>query len=289
MPDPIVSVEAIVLALLVSGVLAGIARRVGTLAADLGRVVAIGAGFYLGCGWLGIVPRWSIREDRDRLLILVIPAVWMVEIVGTLPRAPLWLVWTGRLVVAGLGTPVLLWGSVYLSTLWTPMVAVRVSVGIAAVEAMEWGLLAKLAHRGTDLSLSIAMAATLVAASVANALSGYLGAGEVGMVLSASVLGGAVARSRSVGIAVVGLASLLTTGHFFGELRADHAAILAAAPMLAWVPEAPGLRAISAKPRAILRVALVAVLVGGVVADAGRRFVEAGGFAVAAGTSAEGP
>ena len=107
------------------------------------------------------------------------------------------------------------------------------------------------------------------------------------MMLSASVLGGAVARSRSVGIAVVGLASLLTIGHFFGGLRADHAAILAAAPMLAWTPEAPGLRELSAKTRSILRVALVAVLVGGVVADAGRRFVEADGFAIAAG--AEGP
>lgn len=284
MPDPIAIAGAIVLALLVSGAIAGIAGRRGTLAAELGRVVAIGAGFYLGCGWLGIVPRWSIREDMDRLLILVMPAVLIVEIVGALPGTPRWLVRAGRLVVVGFGTPVLLRGSVYLSMTWTPSFAAFVFLAIAVVEAIGWILLAR---RGTDVSLSIAMAMIIGAASLSIALSGYLGAGEAGMVLSASVLGGAVARSRSVGVAVIGLASLLTIGHFFGGLRADHAAILAAAPMLAWAPEAPGLRRLPATARATLRTALVATIAAGVIADAGRRFVEAGGFAVAAG--AQGP
>ncbi len=281
MPDPIAIVGAVVLALVVSGAVAGIAGRFGRVASDLGRIVAVGAGFYLGCGWLGIVPRWSIREDMDRLLSLVMPAVLIVEVVEALPGRPRWLVRMGRLVVAGLGAPVLLRGSVYLSTSWTPTFAVLVFVAIGAVEAMEWSLVTQ---RGTDFSLSIAMAIIIGAASLSNALSGYLGAGEAGMVLSASVLGGSVARSRSIGVAIVGLASLLTIGHFFGGLSADHAATLAAAPMLAW---ATGLSRLPATARGVLRVALVAAVAAGVVADAGRRFVEAGGLAVAAG--AEGP
>ncbi len=281
MPDPIAIAVAVVLAMLVSGAIAGIAGQFGRVASDLGRIVAVGAGFYLGCGWLGIVPRWSIREDMDRLLVLVMPAALIVEIVGALPGASRWLVRACRLVVAGFGAPALLRGSVYLSTSWTPTFAVLVFVAIGAVEAIEWSLVTQ---RGTDLSLSIAMAIIIGAASLSNALSGYLGAGEAGMVLSASVLGGSVARSRSIGVAIVGLASLLTIGHFFGELRADHAAILAAAPMLAFTP---GLSRLPVAVRGALRIALVAAVAAGVVADAGRRFVEAGGFAVAAG--AEGP
>jgi hypothetical protein len=78
-------------------------------------VVGLGAGYYLGCGMLEIRPRWPIREDLDRLLVLVIPAVLLAELLGAIPRLPRWLIWALRVVVAGLGARVLLHGSMYLS------------------------------------------------------------------------------------------------------------------------------------------------------------------------------
>ena len=77
-----------------------------------------------------------------------------------------------------------------------------------------------------------------------------------------------------LGVAILGLFSLLVIGRFFGELTAAHAILLFVAPLLGWLPELPVLRRIKPWVRGLARVILAAVLVSAVVGDAARRFVE---------------
>ncbi len=283
MPDPIVMAQAMGAALVVAALL--LAARWP----DSGWVVGLGAGYYLGCWMLEIRPRWPVREDLDRLLLLVVPAVLVVELLGAIPRLPRWLIWALRVGIAGLGARVLLHGSMYLSgpagagsSAWTTAQAWLILGSIAAAEVAAWVLLIALARRSPGASLGIALALVIGGASMAIMLSAYLAGGQAGLPLSAAIMGASLvalmmpdaARSVApIGIAVVGLSSLLVIGRFFGELRTDHAVLLFAAPLMAWIAELPWLRRLPSWGRGLLRVALVALVVSGVVADAARRFV----------------
>ncbi len=291
MPDPIVMAQATGVALVVAALL--LAAR----SPDARWIVGLGAGYYLGCWMLEIRPRWPIREDLDRLLGLVIPAVLLVELMGAIPRLPRWLIWILRIAIAGLGARVLLHGSMYLagpagpgSSAWTAPQAWLIFGSIAAAEAAVWVLLVVLARRSPGASLPIALAVAIGGASMSIMLSAYLAGGQAGLPLSAAILGASLAAlvipdtSRSVapiGVAVVGLSSLLVIGRFFGELRTDHAVLLFTAPLLAWIPELPPLRRLPRWGRGVLRVLLVGLVVSGVLADAARRFIGNSGSAAA--------
>jgi hypothetical protein len=293
MPDPIVMAEAAAAAVVVAALV--LAAR----SPDARWVVGLGAGYYLGCWMLEIRPRWPIREDLDRLLVLVIPAVLLVELLGAIPRLPRWLIWVFRIAIAGLGARVLLHGSMYLtgpagpgSSAWTSAQAWLIFGSIAAAEMAVWVLLVLLTRRSPGASLSIALALVVGAASMAIMLSAYLAGGQAGLPLSAAILGASLVAlampdaSRSVapiGVAVVGLASLLVIGRFFGELRTEHAVLLFVAPLLAWIPELPRLRRLPAWGRGLLRVAVVGIVVSGVLADAARRFIGNTGTSAAPG------
>ena len=117
---PIVMSEATGLALVIAALWLGVSiwgrrRPAGPSWVDVGWVLGIGTGYYVGCWMLEIRPRWPIREDLDRLLGLVIPAALLVELLVAVPRLPRWLIWLLRLALAGLGARVLLHGSMYLS------------------------------------------------------------------------------------------------------------------------------------------------------------------------------
>ena len=295
MPDPIVMAEATGLALLTAAaVLAlmawwGRRRGAGSSWADVGWVVGIGVGYYLGCWMLEIRPQWPIREDMDRWLGLVIPATLLVELLGAFPRIPRWPIWALRMVIAGLAARVLLHGSMYLtgpagpdSSAWTLPQAGLILGSIAAAEAAVWVLLARLSRRPAGASLPIALAIAIGTASMTVMLSAYLAGGQAGLPMSAAVLGASLAAlafpdaDRSIapiGISVVALASLLVIGRFFGELRTDHAVLLLTAPLLAWLPELPKVRRLPPWGRGLLRVFLVGMVVSGVLADATRRFM----------------
>src|SRR5262249_22188298 len=168
------------------------------------------------------------------------------------------------------------------SSAWTTPWAWLILGSIAAAEATAWVLLAVLARRPAGASLPIALAIAVGGASMTVMLSAYLSGGQAGLPLSAALLGGSVAAlflpesSRSVapiGLAVVGLSSLLVIGRFFGELRTDHAVLLLAAPLLAWVPELPRLRRLRPWVRGVLRVLLVGPVVSGLLAYAARRVI----------------
>ena len=62
-----------------------------------------------------------------------------------------------------------------------------------------------------------------------------------------------ITRPVPLGVAVVGLYSLLVIGRFFGELSSTHAIVLFASPLLAWLPELPGLRCLPQWARNLAR------------------------------------
>jgi hypothetical protein len=306
MPDPLVMGQAMGLALAIAALALAIfgwwgrRRPAGVSWADVGWVLGIGAGFYLGCLMLEIRPQWPIREDLDRLLGLVIPAALLAELLAAFPRLPRWLIWALRIAVAGLGARILLHGSMYLagpagpgSSAWTAPQTWLILGSIGAAEAAVWTLLVLLARRQAGATLPIALAIAVGGAAMSLMLSAYLVGGEAGLPLSAALLGASIVAlifpdaSRSaapIGLAVVGLASLLVIGRFFGELRTDHAVLLFAAPLLAWIPELPQLRRMRPWVRGLLRVLLVGLVVSGVVADAARRFIGKTGPAAAPGS-----
>ena len=99
-------------------------------------------------------------------------------------------------------------------------------------------------------------------------LSGYLTGGQRALPLAGTLAGATLASlaapappdsSRYLGVGMIGLFSVLVVGRFFGSLPTDAAVWLLLAPLLAWVPECPGVRRLPPGVRAAARAALVAV------------------------------
>ncbi|HZW29478.1 MAG TPA: hypothetical protein VFF52_02160 [Isosphaeraceae bacterium] len=296
MPDPNSMARAMGLAFLTTALVLGLctwwSRRRGTQPAlwiDAGWVVGLAAGFSLGCGLLLPWPHWPPREDLDRFLLIIIPAVLIVELVGAFPRLNrlYWVLW-GMVIVCALR--VLLHGSIYLAgppaRAWSPAQRALILGSLTGALAAAWIHLTRLARRAPGISTVVALAIAVGGSALTIMLSGYATGGQAGLPLSAALLGGAAvawlrpgpARGDApIGVGVVGLFSLLVIGRFFGELRTDHALVLFAAPVLAWLPELPRLRRLPAWARGLLRVLLVGLVVGAVLGDAARRFAAESG------------
>ena len=294
MPEPIQLAVASGLAFASSALLlASLAfwgRRHGLVAPwiDLAWIVGISFGFYLGCGVLGVRPRWPPHEDLDRLMGIIIPASIGIEFLSAFPRIPTAAIWALRLAFASCVGRVLLSGSVYLSgphepgTLaWLPVTAALILGLIALTQAISWLLMDRLGRRASSVSTVVGLAIAIGGSAITIMLSGYASGGQVGLPLSAAFLGASSVAvltrwparlSAPIGLAIVGLSRLLIIGRFFGELRTDHAALLFLAPLLAWLPELPQLWRMPSWARRMTSVLLVCVLVVGVLADAGRRF-----------------
>jgi hypothetical protein len=253
-------------------------------------VLGVGAGFILGCFIMGIWPHWPLRQDQDRLLGLVFPAVVLVELLAGFPEIPRWLIWQSRSIVVLGAVPALLFGSTYLPDLsgsgsseWSPGLTWLILGSLAAAMAAVWALLALLARRAPGLSQSVCLAGTIAGAAVTVMLSGYASGGQIGLPLAASLMGTSVAAlvlpgpsrgTAPIGIAVVGLSSLLAIGHFFGQLTTTNAVLLLGAPLLGWLPELPYVRRLPRWTRGLARVILVGALVSAVVVLAQKKFVE---------------
>ncbi len=294
MPDPILIVTAVGIAGIVSAVVlwtCGWPWRDPQLTwVSAGWVLGVAAGLVLGCLILGIRPQWPLRQDQDRLLGVAFPAIIVVEVLAVSSKVPRWLIWTLRLVVAIGCAPVLLHGSSYLTDLagpgtreWSPGLATLILGGLTVALAGVWALLTLLARQAPGLSHPVSMAVAIAGAAVTIMLSGYASGGQIGLPLAGALAGASAAslvlpvRSRGsgpIGVAVVGLFSLLVIGHFFGQLTAAHAALLLCAPLLAWLPELPYARRLPTWARGLVRVFLVGTLVSAVVVHAQRKFVE---------------
>ena len=160
MPDPITILTAMAVAAAVASVLLLIFgwpwRTKPIPQVDAGWVLGLGAGLFLGCWLLGNRPHWPLREDQDRLLGLVLPAVVFVELLAAFSRVPRWLIWPCRAAVVLGVAPVLLHGTSYLSDQngpgtaeWSTMQAALILGGLAASLAIVWSLLALLVLPGT--------------------------------------------------------------------------------------------------------------------------------------------
>ncbi len=292
MPDPVVMLTAMGIAFVASGIVLWICGRPWRAASkswvDAGWVLAVGTGFLLGCWVLGNRPHWPFREDQDRLLGLVVPAIVFVELLAAWPRIPRWLVGPLRLAVVVAAAPVLLYGTTYLTDLggpdaWSPRQAWLILGGLAAALGAVWALLSLLSRRAPGLSHSVCLAGASAGAGLTVMLSGYATGGQDGLPLAAALLGASVSaalaptintRCRSARCRHRGTVLLLVIGRVFGELTAAHAILLFVAPLLGWLPELPLLRRIKPWVRGLARVILAAVLVSAVVGDAAWRFVE---------------
>jgi hypothetical protein len=249
-------------------------------------VLGVAAGFFLGCWALGNRPHWPPRDDLDRLFILVLPAIVLVELLAAFKRVPRWLANALRAVVIIGTAPVLLFGTSYLSDQngageaeWSKGQACLILGGLAAAVAVVWFLLGRLNSRASSVIHAVCLAGTSAGAAIAVMLSGYASGGQNGLTLAAAVLGAASITAaggwsargeQSPGVSIIMLYALLIVGRFFGELSSTHGILLLASPLLGWLPELPGLRRLPAWGRNLSRVILVGTLVAGVVIDTAR-------------------
>src|SRR5438874_5981834 len=101
MPDPIVILEAMAAAaFLAAAVLLLLAwpwRTPRPGRAAVGSLLGVGLGFIVGCWLLGWRPHWPLREDQDRLLLILLPAVLWVELIAVFSERFRWLIWLPRL------------------------------------------------------------------------------------------------------------------------------------------------------------------------------------------------
>jgi hypothetical protein len=264
-------------------------RSPGAVRVQLGWVLGSGLAFFLGSVLLGMHPRWPPQEDQERFLELLLPAVVAVECLAAFSRAPRWLAWTLRAVVAAGAALVLLDHTTYLDDLagpgtreWSPAQAWAVQGGLGLALLAEWALLERLARRAPGPWLPLALAVACGGAAAAIMLSGYLTGGRIGLVLATALASAALAAlvlpplrqsAGAVGVGVVGLFGLVAIGLFFGKLTPAHAAVLFFAPLLGWLPEVAYLRKLRPAARHALRVGLVVIPLYVVLTQARETFI----------------
>ena len=153
---------------------------------------------------------------------------------GALLSRPRWVAWLLRLGLAAAAAPILLHHSTYLTDLsgphsaeWSPAQAAAILLGLGGVLAAVWGLLALLQARTSERSAAPSLALTSLAAALTVMLSGYYRGGLLGLPLAGAVAGATLASFAApaergtdgcLGVAVIGLFSVLLIGRFFGSL-----------------------------------------------------------------------
>ena len=294
MPDPIVILTAMGMAAAAAAVMLGLVgwpwRTGRPTLVDAGWSVAVTAGLFLGCWYLEIRPHWPPREDLDRLLAVIIPAVLGVELLAAFPKVPRWLVWPLRLVIAAGVARVLLHGSGYITdhagpatSEWSPTQQCLIYSGLAVIGTAVWVGMDLLARRSPGMSVPLCLAVVIVGSAVTVMLSGYATGGQSGLPLAAALVGSTAAaallpqsspKTAQLGVPIIGLFSLLVIGRFFGDLTTMHAILLVFAPLLAWIPELNYPRPLPSWARGLLRLILVGALVSVVLVQAQRKFAQ---------------
>jgi len=277
--EPITVLEALTAAALVSA-LSWAAGRWAGLGAGWAWSLAVGLGFYLGLAILGVRPRWPIREDQDRFLELLLPAILAVEAVRRLQ-------FSWRLVMATAVAPAILHGSSYVVDLagpgsaeWSPFWRWLIFGGLGLTIAGNWSGLAWIQSRaGSAVRVPLAQAMALLGSGLAVMLSGYASGGLTVLPLAAAIFGASIAPAfrggdpdTAPGVGLIGLAGVLMMGTFFGRLRTTEAVVLFLAPLLAGIPEIPPLARLSPRFRTVLGVVLTACAVAAATATTWRRF-----------------
>jgi len=296
-PDPLMVLKALAVAVFASALVGAVGGRLSKgRPSGWAWSLAIGAGSYLGLAILEIRPRWPMREDQHRLLGLVLPAILLIEAVGSAIRPPRWLVVMERLAASLAVAPVILYGSIYVADLagpgsaeWSPAMRWLIFAGLGLALFGVWSGMVWIERRssfGVGTPLTLAM--TIAGAGPTVMLSGYASGGLIGLVLAGAIVGAAATAAwasgdargaaAGVGVGVVGLFSMLAIGFFFGRLRADAAIVLFLSPLAAAIAEAPLPFRLNRKGRTAAGLTLVACVVGLVVAFAAWRFAADAGI-----------
>lgn len=213
--------------------------------------VSVGAGFLAGCRLLTGRPRFSLAEDQDRFLVLVIPLAVVTEaLAGVLSERGVWR-WLVRLPAVVLVLPILLWGTQFVadiagpdSRLWS-VNETRLHYLLLPTLLLTWPFLERATREPGGFLLPAVMALVCAAAGVAIMGSGYFSGGQLGPVLAGALLGGfagmLVTRSTDdtkamVGVGLIGLCALLLMGRYFGSLPTGSALLIWIAPLGMAVP-----------------------------------------------------
>ncbi|OJW22595.1 MAG: hypothetical protein BGO49_01020 [Planctomycetales bacterium 71-10] len=288
MPDPILMLEALAAALVASALVAAAGRLGGRRWAAASQAAAIALGVAAGLAVLKVHPRWPMREDQDRFLGLVLPAVVLLESLPGSVRFPGWARIGARLLASAAVAPALLFGSSYVADLagpgsatWPPAQRCAILAGLGATLFAGWSLLNWTARRsGSAFRVPFALAGATAGASGCVMLSGYATGGMNGLPIAGALAGAAIAaallrgddRDALPGVGIVALSGLLLSGYAFGELRPDAAVALFLAPLLCAVPEAPPLAGLKPWARSAIALALVATATAAVVGLTLHRF-----------------
>jgi hypothetical protein len=288
MPDPFLYLQAIIAA---AGASAISALALGRAAAadcaprtDQAGVLATGFGLVVGCYFFRTLVSWPPVNALDRLLIVVLPTVVVVELFAGCRRVPACFAWGLRWCLAMLVSRVLLHASVYLAggqsgwTFWQAAVVLATCGGLLAA---VWASLVALARRGRGISIPLALSQAAACAGLAVMMGGYLAGGEVALALAAALAGAVLgtriltvraASEATIGTGVVTLFGLLFIGRFFGALSTSQALTVFLAPLLCWTGETRLLRGRKHWLVAALCLALVAIPLLVVFAVAKRDF-----------------
>ena len=241
--------------------------------------VAIGLPFLIGAAIYSGHPRWPFTsENEDRFLAILLPLAVMTEVVAFF--LPGWVAWTGRLLISLSATPLLLLGTVYFQT-WSGLQTALWLGILADCLMLAWVSLDCQIRLLPPRTVLFGLAGVNAGAGIVLMIGGYATGGPLAMILGAALATTALVSPRTLpakalagaaSIGLVGLFAILVSGHFLASLGLDHAAILFAAPVLAWVLILPRIR-----KAAMLRVAVLvleALPVVGVVGLAWKRSEE---------------
>jgi hypothetical protein len=224
---------------------------------SIGWLLAVAGGFVTGVLVLGLGPRWPPKEDRDRFLLVLLPAAVLVESIAAFPRVPRWIAWLLRAGIAAGAARVILHGTVYLvdassnqSTQWQGQEAVLWLGGLGAALLGAWAFLGLRLHVAPTRSVPLALAVACGGAAAAVMYSGSATDGQLGLPLAGALVGATVASfvlppprgAAPISIASVCLFALLVSGRFLSDLSVPHAVILFAAPLLCWLTALPYIR-----------------------------------------------
>ena len=281
MPDPLLYLQAMGSAAIVSVscvlFTVGVRSRVNTDWWTALCLLGIGLGLVCGDCVLSLRLAWPPVSGRDRLWLIVIPAVLCVEAAAGTTRIPRRAAWGLRLSLCAAIPWTLLYGSVYLSGTdreWSQPQAVVVMSICSLLLAGVWCALHRLSIRPAGLSIPLSLCLTTQCAVFCIMMAGYVGGGAAalpwigallaatpGILLNRQCLGdsGISIVPALTGSALVGLFGLLMLGRFFGELGTAEALTMLLAPLLCQTTGLPALR--KRKPWAIglLRLLIVAI------------------------------
>jgi hypothetical protein len=272
-------------AFVLSAMVVALGRSTGRPRGASREAAAIALGVGVGMFVLGVAPRWPPREDGDRLLLLVLPGIVLLEALlpslGLPRRARL----AARILAAAAVAPAVLHGSSYVvdlagpgSATWPPMRRYSILAALAAALFAAWLTLSMTNRRsGSACRVPLALAVAIAGASACVMLSGYATGGMRGLPIAGAIAGAAVASARldgddgeaSVGVGSVALFGLLLSGWAFGALKPDAAIALFLAPLLCALPEAfppPRLKPATRTAVALLLVATATAAVVGLTA-----------------------